>query len=141
MVEEVAGGRTWINFSGDVSRVQHAFRTQIRNYLADGAIRQANAQDPSIPRALADIVAGVVSLHNFPRKAMNAGARPRVAREGSCPTTPSGSGNHYLSPGDFATIYNVNPLYAAGIDGSGPDHRHRRPHTSAQLPTGRRSAA
>ena len=119
VVEEVAGGRTWINFSGDVSRVQHAFRTQIRNYLVDGAIRQANARDPSIPRALADVVAGVVSMHNFPRKAMNAGARRGAANQGSSPTTPSGSGNHYLSPGDFATIYNVNPLYAAGIDGTG----------------------
>ncbi len=28
-------------------------------------------------------------------------------------------GSHYMSPGDFATIYNVNPLYNTGIDGSG----------------------
>ena len=28
-------------------------------------------------------------------------------------------GLHFLAPADFATIYNVKPLYAAGIDGTG----------------------
>src|SRR5208283_2080921 len=28
-------------------------------------------------------------------------------------------GSHAMTPSDFATIYNVNPLYAAGIDGTG----------------------
>jgi subtilase family serine protease len=29
------------------------------------------------------------------------------------------SGNHFLTPADFATIYNLTPLYSAGIDGTG----------------------
>ena len=39
-------------------------------------LRHANSTDPSIPRALADLVAGPVSLHNFPRKAMHTPPRP-----------------------------------------------------------------
>ena len=29
------------------------------------------------------------------------------------------SGNHFVAPGDFATIYDVAPLYATGSDGTG----------------------
>ena len=115
-VEEVAKGRTWINFSGKVSDVEHAFHTRIHDYQVDGRRHHANANDPSIPRGLADLVSGIVSLHNFPRKPMHSGIRPLTA--GSQPEDTSGS-YHYLSPGDFATIYNVTALYSAGIDGTG----------------------
>jgi subtilase family serine protease len=117
VVEEVGKGRTWINFSGKVSHVERAFRTRMRNYLVEGHVRHANDRDPAIPRGLADLVAGVVSLHNFPLKAMNSGVRP-LARDVAQPEYTAGS-SHYMSPGDFAVIYNVNPLYNAGINGSG----------------------
>ena len=117
-VDEVSRGRTSINFSGPASKVERAFRTTIRNYLVDGRLRHANSRDPEIPRGLADLVAGIVSLHDFPRKAMNSGIRP-VAQAELQPDGNFSGGVHYLSPADFATIYNVNPLYAAGIDGTG----------------------
>lgn len=116
-VAEVAKGRTWINFSGTVSEVNRVFHTKIHDYYIDGRVHHANAGDPAIPRGLADLVAGVVSLHNFPRKAMNTGLRSLAPVEFQ-PYYTAGNG-HYLAPGDFATIYNVNPLYSAGIDGTG----------------------
>jgi subtilase family serine protease len=116
-VDEVAKGRTWINFSGKVADVERAFHTRIHDYFVNGHHRHANAGDPAIPRGLADLVAGIVSLHNFPRKMMNSGIRP-LTPEDSQPDYTSGS-SHYLAPGDFAIIYNVNPLYTAGIDGTG----------------------
>ncbi len=118
VVEEVAKGRTWINFSGKVADVERAFHTRMRDYHVGGQLRHANASDPAIPRGLADLVAGVVSLHNFPRKAMNSGIRP-LAPQAVEPAFTTTGGNHYLSPGDFAIIYNVNTLYSAGIDGTG----------------------
>lgn len=117
VIEEVAKGRSWINFSGPVADVERAFHTQIHDYYVDGQLHHANAQDPSIPRGLSDLVGGIVSLDDFPRKAMNNGIRPVVQSEVT-PDYTSGA-NHYLSPGDFAIIYNVNSLYSAGIDGSG----------------------
>ena len=33
--------------------------------------------------------------------------------------TSNVSGNHYISPSDFATIYNVTSAYAGGLDGTG----------------------
>jgi len=112
-VENVAPGRTAIVFSGDVQRVERAFRTQIRTFRLGDRTFQANASEPSLPRALAGTVHGVVSLHNVPRRAMNRGAAAVH------PQYTTASGSHYLSPGDFATIYNVKPLYAAGINGTG----------------------
>ena len=116
-VEQAPRGRSSLVFSGTAAKVERAFHTRMRNFLVDGELRHANAQDPALPRGLADLVAGVVSLHNFPYKQMNSGARP-APRDISLPGYTSG-GSHYLSPADFATIYNVNPLYAAGIDGTG----------------------
>ncbi|HET6516156.1 MAG TPA: protease pro-enzyme activation domain-containing protein [Thermodesulfovibrionales bacterium] len=116
-VEDVARGSMWINFSGAVVDVERAFHTRIHDYDIEGRLYHGNVQDPSIPRAFSGLVAGVVSLHNFPRKMMNSGAAPIAQRERS-PDYTIGS-THYLSPADFATIYNVNALYSTGIDGSG----------------------
>jgi pseudomonalisin len=111
-VDEVTAGRGSINFSGKVADVERAFKTPIRNYRDDdGTIHHANAVDPQVPRALADIVRGVVSLHNFPRHPMNVGFH-RV------PYYTSGT-SHYIAPADFVKIYNVQPLYTAGINGTG----------------------
>jgi subtilase family serine protease len=66
-VDEVAAGRCSIVFSGTVAQVERAFRTPIRRFLVDGKARQGNARAPLIPGALADVVEGVVSLHNLSR--------------------------------------------------------------------------
>ncbi len=111
-IEQVPDGLGWINFSGSVRDVELAFKTSIHDFNVDGKMYHANTTDPQVPRALADIVRGVVSLHNFPRKAMNHGFN-KVA-----PDYTSGT-SHYVAPADFAKIYNVNPLYTAGINGTG----------------------
>ena len=115
-VDEVARGRGWINFSGTAAQVEQAFRTNMHDYVVEGKLHHANSNDPSIPRGMADIVEGVVSLHDFAKKPMNSGIRP-VPQE-TDPEYTSGT-SHYISPGDFAIIYNVNALYSAGFDGTG----------------------
>ena len=113
-IDEIGSGRMWINFSGDVQKVERAFQTNIRNFEVDGKMHFANATDPSIPRALTGLVQGVVSLHNFPKH-----TNSTVNQLPSDFT--AGNGAHFLAPADFATIYNVNPLYnaAPAIDGTG----------------------
>src|SRR5438270_6626464 len=110
-VDEIANGRGWINVSGSVGQVERAFKTQIHKFNVDGKLHTANAKDPSSPRGLADVVGGVVTLNDFGRKPMNHGFRP-------VPDYTSGT-SHYVAPADFAKIYNLNPLYSAGINGSG----------------------
>ncbi len=117
VIEGVARGGASINFAGSALSVKRAFHTPIHTYVVNNRTYHANAQDPAIPRGLADVVAGIVTLHDFPRKMMNGGARPLIRADIS-PDYTVGS-VHYLSPSDFATIYNVNALYNAGIDGNG----------------------
>jgi len=116
-IEEIARGGTWVNFTGPAAAVESSFRLRMRCYLVGGKIHHANADDPSIPRGLSDLVAGIVSLHDFPHQTMNSGAIP-TPQPIADPTSTSGS-SHYLAPGDFAAIYSLNSLYAAGIDGTG----------------------
>jgi hypothetical protein len=117
-IDEVGAGRTTINFSGTVSQVEQTFHTQMKDFTIDGVVRHANATDPSIPRALTNVVAGVVSMHNIPRKAMNTGVKP-LGQSVRRNDFTSSTGAHYMSPGDFSVIYNVNALYNAGITGQG----------------------
>ncbi|MGZ4815274.1 MAG: S53 family peptidase [Terriglobales bacterium] len=112
-VDEVARDRTWISFSGSVGQISSAFRTELHQYAMNGEVHFANATPPAIPSALADVVAGIRALNNFK-------PNPRSASRRVKPDfTSSLSGNHYVAPSDFAAIYNVNDLYAAGFDGSG----------------------
>jgi len=111
-IEEIASSKLWINFSGNVQQVERAFQTNIRQFEVNGQIHYANATDPSIPRAFSGLVEGVVSLHDFPLK--------HDANVAQLPGNANNvDGTHSLAPGDFATIYNLTPLYNAGIDGTG----------------------
>jgi pseudomonalisin len=113
-IEEVAPGRGWINFSGNATQVEHAFATEIHDYKVEGVVRHANAIDPSIPRALGSVVKGVVSLNSFPRRPLHHAVKLVSIK----PEFTTG-GSNFLAPGDFATIYDVNSLYSAGITGTG----------------------
>lgn len=106
-----ARGRNWIAFSGSASQVEAAFQTEIHQYLVNGETHFANSTDPSLPAAFQNAVQGVRGLHDFH-------ARPGK-RTLTNPAYTSSHGNHYLAPDDFATIYNVTPLYKAGITGTG----------------------
>lgn len=114
-IDEVARGRGFINFSGIASQVEAAFATEIHDYRIAGKVRHANSIDPSIPRGLADLVQGVVTLHSLPRPPRRTGVHP----VGKLEPRTNISGNHYLAPADFATIYDLNQAYNAGNDGSG----------------------
>ncbi len=113
-IDEVAKGRGWINFSGTARQVERAFSTEIHQYVVDGKVHHANSVAASIPRALSDVVNGVVTLHDFPRPAHNGGFKSLEAD----PDYTSGT-SHYVSPADFATIYNLNSAYSSGYTGTG----------------------
>src|ERR1039457_5704778 len=106
-----AGGRT-IVFSGFAGQVQSAFQTAIHRYRVRGEMHLANANDPQIPEALAGVVAGVATLHDFRRQPMH-------TRLQAAPQYSAGGSYYYLAPGDFAAIYDVASLYANGINGAG----------------------
>jgi subtilase family serine protease len=110
-VDGVSRNHNEIRFSGSVGQVEYALKTEIHNYSVRGEQHFANAIDVSLPGAFAPEVLGVRGLNDFR-------PRPRV-RRASPRFTSSISGNHFVIPGDLATIYNLGPLYSLGLDGSG----------------------
>ena len=131
-VDRVSSGKTIVEFSGTAGEVQRAFHTSMHRYTVNGEDRWANSSDPKIPSALIPVVAGPGSLNSFPKKAMHhmAGNFTRnnrtgkVSRTGVNPnfTYPCGTDcgdNYALGPYDFAAIYNLTPLWNAGITGTG----------------------
>lgn len=112
-VEPLPAGRGTIVFSGTAGQIAEAFHTQMHRFLVRGASHLANEQDPEIPRAMGGVVQGILSLHDFRRVS----GTHRIAAVAQ-PENTQGS-MHYLFPADYATIYNLNPLYTAGENGSG----------------------
>jgi hypothetical protein len=128
-VNGIAKGRLSIDFSGNAGQVRQAFGTAIHKFVVNGEEHWANVQDPQVPEALAPAISGIVSLNNFPTQT---NARQVGAFSQSSSTrqvTPlftfpqsgcSTSGNCFaLTPQDFGILYNLAPLWAAGIDGAG----------------------
>jgi hypothetical protein len=107
-----------IGFSGSVASVEKAFQTQIHNYRVNGETHFANATNISVPAALSGLVMGVRGLDDFRPK-----PKVRYAKSNALSAKPqftSGvSGSHYLTPPDMATIYDIGPLYSAGVTGQG----------------------
>ena len=116
-VTQTARSRNWVSFSGTAAQVQAAFQTEIHHFSLNGETYYANATEPCVPSALADVVLGIHALDNYrlkPRSVFR-----HVKTEPNPNFTSSISGNTFVAPGDFATIYDVNSLYATGIDGTG----------------------
>ena len=144
-IDEVTRDRMSIRFSGTAAQVESAFHSEIHNLEVKGVQHIGNLSDPQIPEALAPAVVGVKSLHNFFARplhrtgskvtpdpatgkwqryadsaqstaAWRAAPRPQFA-------TVSASADlvEDVAPYDFATIYNVLPLWTAStpIDGTG----------------------
>ena len=121
-VNRIARGKNVIEFSGTAELVSNAFHTEIHKFVVNGEDHWANASDPEIPEALAPVVAGVASLHNFKAKPLYhlSDKWPQVAgKAGRYRPEYNSNQGRALAPADFATIYNLNPLYKAGITGSG----------------------
>jgi uncharacterized protein (TIGR03437 family) len=107
-VDKVARGRHWINFSGTAGQAARTFRTRFHRFRSNGETHFANVDEPSVPAALEGVIGGFLGLDDYK-------LRSHVVR----PQYTSTKGVHTLVPDDLATIYNIAPLYAAGIDGDG----------------------
>ena len=149
-VDEVSKDRMTLRFSGTAAQVQSTLHTEIHKLEAKGEGHVANVTNPQIPAALAPVVGGITGLHNFFPKpqhrlggkvtydnAVKGWRRARTETPASTagdaavsagrPKPLFGTTDSYgdqiedVAPYDFATIYNVLPLWQAtpAIDGTG----------------------
>ena len=116
-VDGVSRGKNRITFSGTVGQVEASFGTEMHYYKVDGETHFSASKDISVPTALSSLVLTVTNLSSFL-------PRPHLRLRGPLPAvspnlTSSQSGNHFLTPKDVATIYNISPAYSAGFNGAG----------------------
>ncbi len=122
---KVNNGKTLVEFSGTAGQVRNALRTEIHRLSVKGEEHFANFEEPQIPTALAPVVSGVIGLHNFHRKPLlkRLGKFRRDMQTGAITplfTFTDVNGTFYgVGPADFAKIYNINSIYAGGINGAG----------------------
>ena len=117
-VTAVGRARNWVSASGTAAAVDKAFGTEIHRYQVNGRRHFANATEPSIPDALGVIVKTIHGLNDFRMKPKAIVRKPH-ATDAAQPAYTSSSGNHYISPDDLSTVYNLKSLYNSGIDGTG----------------------
>ncbi|HEV7521090.1 MAG TPA: S53 family peptidase, partial [Candidatus Angelobacter sp.] len=126
-IDSVARSGRWIQFSGTAAQVEGAFQTEMHHYLMNGTRHLANANDLSLAAEVSPFVSAVLPLHNFSFKRPILGPYYTVHRDSQgnlVPTDPaltlSNNGiRHFVTPGDYAKIYDLTSLYQNGANGSG----------------------
>ena len=111
-IDGVQPNKMVISFSGTAGQIRQAFHTEIHYLEVKGETHFANMSDPKIPRALTPAVVGVVAMHDFK-------AHAHLVPRRDYTFSGCGSNCYGLVPADFETIYNVNPLFRQGINGTG----------------------
>jgi subtilase family serine protease len=119
-VTGTARSSTFITFTGTVAQAQQAFGTSIHSLSLNGEQHIANITEPVLPSAIAGVVTSITGLNDFKLKPRS---RSRNAALGSTQPlntqTINGQTMHFIAPGDFYTIYDLNPLITSGITGTG----------------------
>jgi hypothetical protein len=122
-VKSVSADGMLIRFSGSVGAVQQAFGTSMHRYRSEGKVHFANASEQKLPTDLVPVVRGVASLTDFfPKPQMRQAQPVRRNNKGAWVSagTPTSDFNFVYQgttffdvvPADFATIYDVNPLWS-----------------------------
>ena len=129
-INVVYSSGTTMDVSGTAGQVRDTFHTEIHNYNFHGVQHIANATDPQIPAALAPLVIGFVSLHDFmshpivrrrtPLEPLRSG-NPSIGVGPDFSFSHNGTEQYDVGPQDFAALYNVKPLWTAStpITGKG----------------------
>jgi pseudomonalisin len=100
-VDWVSPSRTFIGFGGTAGALGRAFHTELGTYHAHGAPRVSPSSDPMIPRTLAPAIKAVHGMYTVEDQPLHS----FQLMESISPDVSTSSGEHFLTPGDFATIY------------------------------------
>ena len=109
-IDGVSRSKNRIYFSGTVGQVNQVFDTELHYYNVNGIRQYAPSKDITVPAALASVVETIANLSSF---------RPKPHVRFRKNFTSSQSGDHFLTPKDIDTIYDITKAYNAGYTGSG----------------------
>jgi subtilase family serine protease len=115
---ELSPSRIFLTVSGPVSAVSVALSTSFHSFTLNGEPRLSTTQEPALPAALAAIVQSIAGLSDTPIQPMGHGQAVSASSSVAEPRFTNNS-SHYVTPGDFATIFDLNTPYLAGFTGVG----------------------
>jgi pseudomonalisin len=128
-IQGISKSRTIVTFSGTTSAVGAALSTAFHIFAAgSGQISNAKetrklvsiVSEPEIPAALAPVIKSFSGLSEIPvRPHVLSGVASQSELPGFTNCNSRGECAHFVSPADFATIFDVNPLYKTGFSGNG----------------------
>jgi len=131
-VGRVTKSKNLIEFSGSARNVKEALHSEIHQYRVNNETHYANAANLAIPAALAPLIRGVSPIHDFHLKPYARPVGPASYSRKTGKATPlltgaTNVGSYFtiapaffaIAPEDFATQYNLTPLYQSGLKGSG----------------------
>lgn len=113
-----APSRMFLGFSGTSAALAHAFRTQLHTYRVNGVERISVASDPLVPAVLAAHIQAIRGLYSLEDKPLHHAATARKPVLDATPdATPDATfnGANYVTPQDFATLYDI----PSGVTGNG----------------------
>ncbi len=119
----VSPSRIFVQVSAPASAIAAALSTSFHYFTLDGVPRLSTTQDPALPATFAAIVQTIVGLSDTPILPMGRGqavsGSPSSESSGAQPRDTTGSQSHYVTPGDFANIFDLNAPNTSGIAGTG----------------------
>ncbi len=111
-VDSPSRGLNRITFTGTEAQVEAAFGAQLHYFTVDNVKHFAPASNLSVPASLAGVVESIGNISSFQ-------PHSHIRRSASPAFTSGQTSNHFLTPKDVATIYDINPAYTAGYTGAG----------------------
>jgi subtilase family serine protease len=115
---EVSPSRIFLTVNGTASAVSAALSTSFHSFTFNGEPRLSTTEDPALPAAFAAIVQSIDGLSDTPIQPMGHGQAVSASSSVAGPRYTNGS-NHYVTPGDFATIFDLNAATNSGFTGAG----------------------
>jgi subtilase family serine protease len=116
---EVSPSRIFVTVNGPASAVSAALSTSFHSFTLNGEPRLSTTGDPALPAAFAAIVQSIDGLSDTPIQPMGHGQPVSASSSGAQPRFTTNNQNHYITPGDFSTIFDLNTPLFTGLTGLG----------------------
>ena len=113
-VSWVSPSRLFVGFTGTAANVGRAFGTELHYYNVNGKKLLSVSSDPTIPAAVAPAIRSIRGLYTIDERPTHF-ATPMLSSGPNLSIPDGGTTDHFIAPGDFATIYDL----PAGVTGAG----------------------
>jgi pseudomonalisin len=120
-VTETAPSRVFVDVAAPAGVVARALGTTFHSFDTGVDIRISAMTEPVIPAAFGAVVDTIAGLSEISAVAMGRGAAVLDGGQsgGIQARYTTSAGLHYVTPADFALMFNLKPTYSAGYTGSG----------------------